>query len=220
MKSVSVRGILRIARLLFGTFLYALGIVMTIRANIGLSPWDVFHQGVSLRLGITFGMSSILVSGILIAVSVFMKEHVGIGTLLNMALVGLFIDLIMMTGRIPEMRNFVFGLLMMAGGLFVIAFASYFYIGAGYGAGPRDSIMVILVRRTGRRVGVCRAAVEGAALLLGWLLGGHAGIGTVIAAFGAGLAIQSVFSLLRFNVQTVRQELLFTTLSNIKAFFK
>jgi len=220
MKSVSAGEVLRIARLLLGTFLYAVGIVMTIRANLGLSPWDVFHQGVSMRLGITFGMASIIVSVILVALSVFMKEHVGMGTLLNMVLVGLFIDIIMATGGIPEMNNFVFGLLMLAAGLFVIAFASFFYIGAGYGAGPRDSIMVILVRRTGRRVGLCRAVVEGAALLLGWLMGGRAGIGTVIAAFGAGFAIQSVFSLLRFNVQTVRQELLFTTLSRIKKFFR
>ena len=207
---------LRIARLLLGTFLYAAGIVMTIRANLGLSPWDVFHQGVSLRLGISFGTASILVSGVLVAAAVFMKEHVGIGTLLNMVLVGVFIDLIIMTNIIPEMGHFVFGLLMMAMGLFVIAFASYFYIGAGYGAGPRDSLMVILVRRTGRRIGVCRAAVEGAALILGWLMGGRAGIGTVIAALGAGIAIQSVFSLLRFNVRAVHQELLFTTLSRIK----
>jgi uncharacterized membrane protein YczE len=210
---------LRIVRLLLGTFLYALGIVMTIKANLGLSPWDVFHQGLAARLGISFGVASIVVSGVLIAATAFMKEHVGIGTLLNMVLVGVFIDILMATRRvprIPEMHSFPTGVLMMVAGLFVIAFASYFYIGAGYGAGPRDSLMVVLARRTGRAVGLCRAVVEGTALLFGWLLGGRAGVGTVIAAFGAGIAIQSVFSLLRFDVRKVRQELLLTTYARIK----
>lgn len=198
----------RMLRLLWGTFLYAVGIVLTIQAGLGLSPWDVFHQGLSNRLGISFGTASILVSFVLVAASALLREHVGVGTLLNMVLVGVFIDLVMMTRRIPEMHTFPAGLAMMAAGLFVIAFASFFYIGAGYGAGPRDSLMVVLARRTGRAVGLCRAVVEGTALLLGWLLGGHAGVGTVIAAFGAGVAIQTVFALLRFDVRKVRQELL------------
>jgi len=207
----------RLLRLLWGTFLYAVGIVMTIQANLGLSPWDVFHQGLSLRLGISFGTASILVSFVLVAASALMKEHVGVGTLLNMVLVGVFIDLVMAAGRIPEMRTFPSGLAMMAAGLFVIAFASYFYIGAGYGAGPRDSLMVVLARRTGRAVGLCRAVVEGTALLLGWLLGGRAGVGTVVAAFGAGVAIQAVFALVRFDERKVRQELLSETWARLRA---
>jgi uncharacterized membrane protein YczE len=95
---------------------------------------------------------------------------------------------------------------MMVGGLFVIAVASFFYMGAGYGAGPRDSLMVLMARRTGRPVGLCRILIEGTALLCGWALGGRAGVGTIIAAFGVGVAVQIVFALLRFNVQAIPQE--------------
>jgi uncharacterized membrane protein YczE len=104
------------------------------------------------------------------------------------------------------MRAFVPGLAMMIAGLFVIALASFFYMGAGYGAGPRDSLMVVLARRTGRPIGFCRVCVEGTALLCGCLLGGRAGIGTVISAFGLGIAVQIVFTLLCFDVQTLHQE--------------
>lgn len=196
----------RILRLVWGLFVYAVGIVLTVHANLGVAPWDVFHQGVSRQLGITFGMASIVVSIAVVGISVLMKEHVGFGTLCNMVLIGAFVDMLMLGKMIPEAHTFTSGIIMMIAGLFVIALASYFYMGAGYGAGPRDSLMVVLTRRTGRPIGLCRAAVEGFALICGWLLGGHAGIGTVISAFGVGFAVQIVFSLLHFDVRTIHQE--------------
>ena len=209
---------LRILRLVWGLFVYAVGIVMTVHANLGVAPWDVFHQGVSRQMGITFGMASIVVSVAVVGISVLMKEHVGFGTLCNMVLIGAFVDMLMLGKMIPEAHTFVSGLAMMIAGLFVIALASYFYMGAGYGAGPRDSLMVVLTRRTGRPIGLCRAAVEGLALICGWLLGGHAGIGTVISAFGVGFTVQIVFSLLHFDVRTIRQETFSETYARFKAF--
>jgi uncharacterized membrane protein YczE len=211
---------LRITRLVWGLFLYSLGIVMTVHANLGVSPWDVFHQGVSLRLGITFGTASIVVATLIVASVALAGERVGFGTLCNMVLIGAFVDVLMIGGWVPEMRSFVPGLSMMIGGLFVIAFASFFYMGAGYGAGPRDSLMVVMARRTGRPVGLCRVVVEGTALLCGWVLGGRAGIGTVIAAFGVGAAVQIVFTLLRFNVRTIPQESFFESCARLKALWK
>jgi uncharacterized membrane protein YczE len=194
------------ARLAWGLFMYALGVVMTVHANLGASPWDVFHQGLSLRLGITFGTASVAVGVVIVAFAALAGERVGFGTLCNMVAVGMFADLLMLNGWIPEMSSFVSGLCLMIAGLFVIAIASFFYIGAGYGAGPRDSLMVVMARRTGRPVGLCRAAVETVALFCGWLLGGRTGIGTLIAAFGIGVAVQVVFTALRFNVRMVPQE--------------
>ncbi|MDR2816867.1 MAG: hypothetical protein LBB62_09235 [Proteiniphilum sp.] len=208
---------LRIARLAGGLFLFALGTVMTIQANLGLSPWNVFHQGVSFRLGISFGTANIAVAAALVAFIVLVGEHVGFGTLCDMVLVGAFADILIFADCIPEMGFFFSGLLMMTGGLFVMAVASFFYMGAGYGAGPRDSLMVVMARRTGRPVGLCRALIEGAAALCGWALGGSAGIGTIIAAFGIGITIQIVFALLRFNVRTVRQESFFESWARLKA---
>ena len=208
---------LRIIRLIWGLFLYAAGIVLTVHANLGVSPWDVFHQGLSRLSGITFGTASIVTGIVIVAASVLMKEHIGFGTLSNMVLIGVFIDMLMMWRIMPEAQTFVIGFVMMIAGLFVIAIASFFYMGAGYGAGPRDTLMVVLARRTGYPVGLCRAAVEGVALLCGWLLGGHAGIGTVISAFGIGFAVQIVFTLLKFDVQAIHQETFAETYARLKA---
>ena len=211
---------LRIARLFFGLFLYAVGIVLTIRANMGFSPWDVFHQGVSQHLHITMGMANIGVAVIIVAATALMKEHVGFGTLCNMVAIGAFIDVLLEGGHIPVMQSFIPGVVMMVGGLFVIALASVFYIGAGYGAGPRDSLMVVLTRHTGKPVGFCRWCVEGTVLAIGWLLGGYAGIGTVIAAFGIGFAVQIVFGLLHFDVKKVHQESFYETWLRFRKFLQ
>jgi uncharacterized membrane protein YczE len=197
---------LRITRLLLGLFLYALGIVLTLHANLGYAPWEVFHQGIARHLGLTMGISSILVSSAVILIDIFMGEAIGFGGVCNVILIGAFIDMLMLAGWIPVMSDFPWGVLMMLSGLFVIAAASVLYIGAGYGAGPRDSLMVALSRCTGRSPGVCRGVLEGGILFLGWLLGGYAGIGTLIAAFGIGAAVQVVFTALRFDVKAIHQE--------------
>ena len=207
---------LRVARLFCGLFLYAVGIVLTVHANLGVAPWDVFHQGASRLLGITFGMTSILTSLAIIAAVALMKENIGIGTLSNTIIVGAFVDVLMLGRMIPEAQTFIPGLAMMIAGLFVIGLATFFYIGAGYGSGPRDSLMVIMKRRTGMPVGFCRAIIEGAVLICGWLLGGHAGIGTVIFVLGIGLAVQIVFKLFKFDVASVRQETFMETWARMK----
>lgn len=197
---------LRILRLLWGLFLYAVGIVMTVHANLGVAPWDVFHQGLSRQLGVTFGVASIIASVAIVGLAAGMKEHVGFGTLCNMVLIGAFVDVLMLGHVIPEAHTFTSGIVMMIAGLFIVALASFFYMGARYGSGPRDSLMVVLARRTGRPIGLCRAAIEALALICGWLLGGHVGIGTIISALGIGFAVQVVFSLLRFDAEAVEQE--------------
>ena len=214
-----IREGLRIIKLFWGLFLYALGIVFTIHANLGVSPWDVFHQGVSRQLGVTMGVASIVTAVAIVSFSALMKEHVGFGTLCNMIFIGVFVDLLMLRVQIPVMQEFMTGLVMLLAGLFVIAIASVFYIGAGYGAGPRDSLMVVLAKRTGRPVGLCRVFIEGVALLLGWLLGGHVGIGTVVSALGVGFAVQIVFALLRFDVRKIYQESFYETCMRFKTFF-
>jgi len=206
----------RVVRLFLGLFLYAFGIVMTLRANLGYSPWDVFHQGLGLHLGITLGIASILVGLAIVSITVFMKEKIGVGTLCNMVFIGVFIDVIMSRNWIPLMHGFVAGLVMMFGGLFVIGLATVFYMGAGYGAGPRDSLMVVITKRTGKPVGLCRCCLEGTVLFIGWLLGGYAGWGTLISALGIGVAVQVVFSILRFDVKAIHQESFFETWQRLR----
>ena len=202
---------IRIVKIFVGPFIYAVGVVMTLQANLGYSPWYVFHQGLGRHLGITIGQASIIVSAIMVLITVLMKENVGIGTLGGVILIGGFVDIILFGNWIPLMRNFVPGFLIMIGGLFVIGLGSFFYIGAGYGAGPRDSLMVVLTKHTGKPVGLCRGCIEGTALFIGWLMGGYAGVGTVIYVFGIGAAVQIVFSILRFDVKKINQEPFYET---------
>jgi uncharacterized membrane protein YczE len=100
--------------------------------------------------------------------------------------------------------------------MFVISLGSYFYIKSGYGAGPRDSLMVALRRMTRLPVGLCRVLVEGSAVLAGWILGGPVGAGTVFAAFGIGVCIQITFSALRFEAASVRHETLSDTWRDLR----
>jgi uncharacterized membrane protein YczE len=170
-------------------------------------------------MNLSIGAANIVFSVVIVAAFLAIKESVGFGTLCNMVAIGGFIDLLTRSGWIPVMGGFVSGVIMMFCGLFVIAAGSFFYIGAGYGSGPRDSLMVILAKYTGKPVGFCRCCVEGTVLFFGWLLGGCAGVGTVLAALGVGFAVQTVFTLLRFDVRKVRQEPLGETCTRLKALF-
>lgn len=205
----------RFIRLLAGLFLYALGIVLTMKANIGYAPWEVFHAGVGKTIGMTIGNVSILTGILIVFLTFAMGEKLGLGTLLNMVLIGIFMDFLLRLDIIPIMSNWLSGCLMLFVGLFVISLASYFYISSGFGAGPRDSLMVALTRKIGLPVGMCRGGLELAAVISGWILGGMVGAGTVISAFIIGFCIQITFWMLRFEPTLVHHENLSETLISI-----
>lgn len=210
----------RLSRLILGLFLYALGITVTMKAHIGYAPWEVFHAGISKTSGISIGTVSIIAGLLIVSLTVFFGEKLGFGTVLNMVLIGIFLDMLLNIANFPTMDRFIPGLLMLIAGLFIIALASYFYIGSGFGAGPRDSLMVSLRRKTGLPIGVCRGGIELAAVTIGWLLGGMVGIGTVISAFVIGFAVQTTFRILKFDAAAVKHETLGETLNGIRQLCK
>ena len=205
----------RLLRLLLGLFLYALGIVLTMKANIGYGPWEVFHAGLGKTIGMSIGNVSIITGLVIVLLVFFMGEKLGLGTLLNMILIGVFMDALLGLGFIPAMKHWLPAFLLLLAGLFVIALASYFYIGSGFGAGPRDSLMVALTRKTGLAVGICRGSIEVAAVITGWFLGGMVGAGTVISAFAIGFCVQITFRLLRFDATQIHHETLEQTLKQL-----
>lgn len=207
----------RLSKLLFGLTLYALGIVFAIQAQIGFAPWEVFHVGLSDTFGISIGTASILVGVVIGLIGILLGEKVGIGTILNMFLIGMILDWILLLDFIPQAGNFISGVFMLILGLFTIALGSYFYIGSAFGAGPRDGLMVALTRITKLPIGVCRGSVELAAVLIGWQLGGMVGIGTVIAAFGIGFCVQITFQLLKFDTTAIEHETLGQTLALLRS---
>ncbi|MCB8817710.1 YczE/YyaS/YitT family protein [Desulfosporosinus shakirovi] len=207
----------RFIRLFAGLFLFAVGIVLTINANLGLSPWDVFHQGITYLTGITMGQASIGVGIILVMFNVVLGESLGWGSLCNMLFIGLFMDLIMLNHFIPISNGIFSGLIMMFLGMFIIGLASYFYISAGLGSGPRDGLMIALTKKTDRSVRFIRNSIEISALFVGYLLGGFVGAGTLIMSVVLGYIIQFVFKLFRFNVNQIQHRFIGVDLRLIRA---
>ncbi len=208
--------VLRFFKLMFGLFLFALGVIECINANIGYAPWDVFHVGLSQTTGLSLGVVSIVTGLFIIVLVVFLKEILGIGTILNMIFIGVFIDIINYLNFIPVMSNFWYGFILMQIGLLTLSIASYFYISAGFGAGPRDSLMVALARRTPLPIGICRSIVEATAVISGFFLGGYVGIGTVVYVLLVGVYVQLVFMILRFNPGYIKHESIRQTFSSFK----
>jgi len=206
---------LRLLRLFFGLFLYAVGIVLTMKANIGYASWEVFHAGLSTVFGIQIGTISIMVGLAICVICIALGEKLGLGTLCNMIFIGLFMNLLLGLEVFPNLSNFYLGIVQMIGGLFVIAIASFYYISSGFGAGPRDSLMVVLTKKTQLSVGVCRSGLEIVVVIIGALLGGSFGIGTILAAFIIGFCIQITFKMFRFDPTTIVHENFTDTFRNL-----
>jgi len=198
--------IFRLISLMTGLVFYAVGIVMTIKANVGYAPWDVFHVGLMNITSLSLGIISIIVGLMIVIIVTILKEKFGLGTVLNMVFIGIFIDIIF--PRFPAAPNQFTGYIMLIAGLFIISFGSYFYIRSAFGVGPRDNLMVVLARRTKLPAGLCRFTVELLVTVIGWFLGGMAGIGTIISAVGIGFCIQLVFKIFKFDVTAVKHETL------------
>lgn len=206
-KSTMNNYVKRTIRLIFGLFLYALGILLSIQANIGLAPWEAFSMGVSYLTNLSYGNIVVITGFIIIAIDYALKEKIGFGTILNAILIGKFVDLIRFINIVPTMSNFWLGLLMLLLGQVVICVASYFYIGAALGCGPRDALMVALGKRMPKvPIGAIRGLIEGTVLFIGWILGAKVGIGTIISVFGIGLIWQITFKLIRFDVKSIKHE--------------
>lgn len=169
---------------MFGLVIFGFGAGIMVIANLGLAPWEVLHQGISNRTGISIGVVGILTGIVVLIGWIPLHERVGIGTIFNIFVIGILIDLTLWIG--PETVDQVWlQWVLLLGGTLLVAVGSGFYIGAGLGPGPRDGLMTGLGRR-GIPIGIARALIEVAVLIAGWFLGGTVGVGTVIFAFGVG----------------------------------
>ncbi len=205
-------------QLFFGYFLYGLAIVFMLNANIGLSPWDAFHQGLSIKTGITVGQACIFAGTIIVILDAILGESVGWGTITNMIFVGVFVDTINMLNIVPHSNNFFIGLIMLLIGLILAAVATVVYLSVGLGSGPRDGLMLALHKKTNLPIKIIRAIIELFALFLGWLLGGTIGIGTVINALFLGYAIQIGFSIIKINPKDIKHKSITSDLYVVKKF--
>lgn len=196
----------RIIKLLFGLFLCALGISTTITAKVGYLPWETFHGGIASTFGIAIGTASIFVGLAIGILSMLLGEKIGLGTICNMVLIGLMTNVILDAGFLPHSDNFFIGIVILLAGIEIFALGSYFYIASGFGAGPRDSLMVAIKRITKLPIGLCRSGIELTVVVIGWQLGGLIGLGTVISAFSIGFFVHATFHLLKFDPTTIDHE--------------
>lgn len=189
----------RLLKLVVGLCLFGIGIWLGLQAHLGVGPWDVLHGGLAQHLGTPFGRTSIGVSVVVLGIALLAGVRPGIGTVLNVVVIGVVIDLLLGTALLDGLRDgpMVARLATTAAGIASVAVGSALYLGAHLGPGPRDGLMVAIHQRTGWPVGAARAALECTVLLVGVLLGGPVGIGTVAFALGIGPAVQLAFRLLR-----------------------
>lgn len=173
----------RLPRLLLGLVFFGVGIALMVRADLGLGPWDVLHQGLSERVDLAIGTVTILVGLGVLLLWVPLRERPGLGTVLNVLLIGLVADATLAVLDAPE--PMWARVLFLLAGVFVFGPGSGLYIGAGLGPGPRDGLMTALARR-GRSVRVVRTGIELTVLAVGAALGGTVGIGTVLFALSIG----------------------------------
>ncbi len=178
----------RLLQLYAGLAAYGLSIALLVRADLGLMPWSVLDQGVARTTGLSLGAVTILLGAVILLTWVPLRQRPGVGTISNVVVIGLALDAALAV--LPEVGSLPLRVAMLVGGVTLNALATAAYIGVQLGPGPRDGLMTGLVRTTGRSVRLVRTGIEVVVVVLGVLLGGTVGLGTVLYALAIGPLVQ------------------------------
>ncbi|MFC1412423.1 YitT family protein [Streptacidiphilus sp. N1-12] len=178
----------RLVQLYLGLALYGGSMALQIRAALGLDPWDVFHQGLTRHVGLSFGTITMIVGAAVLLLWIPLRQRPGLGTISNVFVIGLSVDAAL--AWIPTLHGLPLRIGVLAAGIVLNGMAGGLYIGARFGPGPRDGLMTGFCRRTGRSVRLVRTGIEVTVLAVGLLMGGSAGIGTVAYALAIGPLVQ------------------------------
>lgn len=194
----------RLVLLYLGLLLFGLSAAMMVQASLGLDPWNVLHEGLTLHLNVSFGTVIIGLGALLMLIWIPLRQRPGLGTISNVLLVGLAADASLAV--LPQPDDLLLSGALLIGGIVLNGIASGMYIGAGLGPGPRDGLMTGLAARTGWSIRFTRTALEICVLALGWLLGGAVGLGTVLYALGIGPIIHVFLPLFEAMVRKPESE--------------
>jgi uncharacterized membrane protein YczE len=196
------RPVRRLAQLYAGLVLYGGSMALQIRAGLGLDPWDIFHQGIANRTGLSFGTVVIVVGALVLLAWIPLRQRPGFGTVSNVIVIGLAVDAAL--GVLPHAGSAPVAVAMLLSGVGLNGLAGGAYIGAGLGPGPRDGLMTGLVRRTGRSIRLVRTSIEMTVLVAGAALGGTVGVGTVVYALSIGPLVHAVLPRLTVPAPTAQ----------------
>jgi uncharacterized protein len=185
---------LQAASLVFGLWLFGTGEAMLVAASLGNSPWTVFSQGIASRAHLSIGLMTNLIGAAVLLLWIPLRQRPGLGTVANVLLVGTALDVGL--ALLPHPGSLATRLASCVGGILIVAIGSGFYLRCGLGPGPRDGLMTGIARILGWPLGAARAVVEVTVLVVGWLLGGVAGIGTLLFAVLIGPGVHAAVRLL------------------------
>lgn len=192
-----------------GLMLFGFGVYLTIQANLGVAPWDAFNLGLSGTFGIKYGTASIAVSLVILVIDICLKEKIGIGMFLDAFIVGKAVDLFNLIGIVPLQTSLPLKLAVIFAGMVIMGFSQYLYMTAALGCGPRDTLLVGLSRKLPKiPIGVISICILVTVTVIGWLLGGPIGIGTVLCAALEGPIMQYEFRLVKFVATDVTHQTL------------
>ncbi len=181
--------------------------------DLGMNAWSTFNQGITHQTGIAFGTASQIVSIVIILLSIFMKIYPGYATVLNAIFIGYFINLGERYHLYYVSDNYFLNLLLIVVALLIFNLGLYMYLSCNAGAGPRDGLMIGLVKLTGKSVTVVRTSIEATVFIIGWLLGGTVGIGTIITTFLGGYTLDKTFKFFKYSSHKIHH-------TNIMSYFK
>ena len=197
----------------FGLFVFAIGVYLTIQANIGVAPWDVLNQGLTKRTGFLYGNVMIMVSLTVILLDVLMKEPIGMGMLLDTLVVGKTVDLMNYLNLVKPRQTLWGGVLLLIAGIFLLAIGMRIYMALGLGCGPRDTFLVALCKRFPKlSIGALNVIMWATVTVIGWFLGGQVGLGTIVSVVAMGPVLNTLCKLTQFNAADVVHQNLLKTL--------
>ena len=187
-------------QIVFGLLVFSFGVHLTIFANIGLAPWDCLGMGVAKHTPLNYGLSMTVMSVIILAADLLLRERIGYGTVIDALLTGNFVQMFNDLNPLPLNKGILTGALIMLAGFVFMSIGMWIYMRACQCCGPRDSLLVGIGKRLKRiPIGFVQIMILAVVLICGYLLGGPVGPGTVLSTFGVGFVMQFVYNLLHFE---------------------
>ena len=204
-------------KIVLGLLVFAFGVHLTIYANIGLAPWDCLGMGVAKHTPFNYGISMTLIAVMVLMIDILLKERIGFGTIIDALLTGNFVQMFNYINPFPENKNTWLGIGIMLVGFVFMALGMWIYMSAQQCCGPRDSLLVGIGKRMPKiPIGIVEVILWAVVLLIGYLLGGPVGIGTLISTFGAGLVMQLVYNIIKFEPRKLKHRDVFSVMKELK----